>query len=580
MSRHLGRIVGWIVALGLFGCAAERSQSRAGARELFDGVSLAGWSGDARFWRVEDGALVGESTAANPLERTTYLTWIGDDAGGEVADFVLELEWRMQGGNSGVQFRSRANGESVAGYQADLEDGPDWTGGLYEQDGRGIVTRRGERVVLDAAGAKSVERFADGEVLRARIDVHQWNRLRITALGPRLTIEVNDELFSETLDLDAAHAARRGTLALQLHQGGPMRVEFKNLRLRELDAPAAPLASSAGAPRGAWQVAGAPQWIWPQGAVADGQTAWFVRDFTLPAGPERAELWITCDNEFDAWLNGQGVASGDDWMTPVRVDVAGALHPGENQLLVRGSNRESQAGLSAHLEVLGGDGSAFALDSDTSWRACLADELAPKDDALLHAWLSEVQWSEPQSFGGREAAPWASAALAVHAPSFAPAADTIHVPEGFRVELLHSVDGAREGSWVALAVDPRGRLYASDQYGGLFRITVPALGASGATLVEKVPVALGEAHGLLWAFDALYVVVNGAGEFTSGLYRVCDTDGDDALDQIECLRKLDGDGEHGPHGLVLDASGEALLLVAGNYTHLPEPMARYRRPHH
>ncbi|MSR63499.1 MAG: DUF1080 domain-containing protein [Planctomycetes bacterium] len=571
----MSRFFALCVVFCLVGCVADGSRSPAGARELFDGHSLAGWSGDARHWRVENGAIVGESTAANPLEHTTYLAWTG----GEVADFVLELEWRMQGGNSGVQFRSRASAqETVAGYQADLEDGPDWTGGLYEQDGRGIVTRRGERVVLDATGNSSVERFADGEALRARVDVHQWNRLRITASGPRLTIEVNDELFSETIDLDPAHAARRGALALQLHQGAAMRVEFRDLRLRELGIAAAAPTRAAKAGSEAWDVDGEPQWIWPQGAVADGQGAWFVRDFTLSAAPAQAELWITCDNEFDAWLNGTGVATGDDWMAPLRVDVSAALRAGNNKLLVRGSNRESQAGLCARLTGTCTDGSAIAVESDANWRACLADELTPKDDAQLFGWLDQVQWSAPQSFGGLEALPWAALARAEPAPSFAPAAEAIHVPDGFRVELLHTVDSAREGSWVSLAVDPRGRLYASDQYGGLFRITVPVLGTSGETVVEPVAVALGEAHGLLWAFDALYVVVNGAGKYKSGLYRVRDTDGDDALDQVECLRALDGDGEHGPHGLVLDASGEALLLVAGNYTHLPEPMARYRRP--
>jgi hypothetical protein len=94
---------------------------------LFDGATLAGWEGDPRFWRVEDGAIVGASTATNPCDASTYLVW----RGGELGDFELELEWRMSAGNSGVQLRSRAPSTTrVAGYQADLEAGPDWTGGL------------------------------------------------------------------------------------------------------------------------------------------------------------------------------------------------------------------------------------------------------------------------------------------------------------------------------------------------------------------------------------------------------------------------------------------------------------------
>src|SRR5262245_16909480 len=126
-----------LALVGLAACAAPaapRDDERAQA--LFDGRTLAGWEGDPRFWHVEDGAPVGESTPANPCERTTYLVW----KGAESSDFELALEWRLAGGNSGVQFRSRAAGAtSVSGYQADLEDGPDWTGGLYEQDGRGVV---------------------------------------------------------------------------------------------------------------------------------------------------------------------------------------------------------------------------------------------------------------------------------------------------------------------------------------------------------------------------------------------------------------------------------------------------------
>src|SRR5262245_37462846 len=206
----------------------DEPPAAASARALFDGRTLAGWEGDARFWRVEDGALVGESTAANPCTETSYLVWNG----GELSDFELELEWRFPGAapgaNSGVQFRSLARSTSdVTGYQADLETGPDWTGGLYEQGGRGVVTRRGELVVLDASGGKRSEPLGDGAELLALVRPGEWNRLRVTAQGPRLVLEVNGRIFSETTDLDPARARRAGTFALQLHAGPPMRVEFR-----------------------------------------------------------------------------------------------------------------------------------------------------------------------------------------------------------------------------------------------------------------------------------------------------------------------------------------------------------------
>ncbi len=548
--------------------AAPDPQEPAAEEELFDGHDLAGWEGDPRFWRVEEGAIVGESTAGIPCAETTYLVWCG----GELSDFVLELEWRFPaqagGANSGVQFRSRAESRAaVTGYQADLETGPDWTGGLYEQGGRGIVTRRGERVVLDALGAKTVERFADGAALLARLDVNRWNRLRVTAFGPRLTLEVNDELFSETIDLDPAQAARRGTLALQLHQGPPMRVEFRAVRLRRLGG-ASP--APAAGPR--------PEWIWPPVAVADQQTAWFRRSFELARAPVGAELWISGDNHLDAWLGGQGVATSDDWTRALRVDVTPWLHAGENELLVRCQNNESEAGLVLGLTVELEGGARFVLASDESFEACLQDGEELAGDALAH-WLDQsAAWRPARSFGELGVAPWGTLGQDVVTAGEAPEAGTIHVPPGFTVERLYSVPLATQGSWVSLAVDPRGRFYAGDQYGGVFRIEVPPLGSSAETRVTPLPIALGEAHGLLWAFDSLYVVVSAAGEFASGLYRVRDSNEDGELDRVECLRAFDADGEHGPHAVVLDADGASLLVVAGNFTPLPEPLAHYRRP--
>ncbi|MFY9342648.1 MAG: c-type cytochrome, partial [Planctomycetota bacterium] len=133
--------------------------------------------------------------------------------------------------------------------------------------------------------------------------------------------------------------------------------------------------------------------------------------------------------------------------------------------------------------------------------------------------------------------------------------------------ILRLLDVPRSlGSWVSLGVDPRGRLYAGAQGGGLFRIT-PAAAAGELSAIERVPVTIGGAHGLLWFRDALYAVVNGRG---SGLYRLTDTNGDDALDRVELLQALEGEGEHGPHSVVVAPDGEHLLVVCGNHTKLPK----------
>lgn len=144
--------------------------------------------------------------------------------------------------------------------------------------------------------------------------------------------------------------------------------------------------------------------------------------------------------------------------------------------------------------------------------------------------------------------------------------DAITVKEGFQAELLYSVPMAEQGSWVSLAIDPKGRLITSDQYGKLYRVTPPQ--GDKQIQIETIPVAVGTAHGLLCAFDSLYVV---AGEKEQGLYRVMDTDGDDQYDSVTKLRSFKGGGEHGPHSIVLSPDGRSIYLCAGNHTDLPAP---------
>jgi hypothetical protein len=143
-----------------------------------------------------------------------------------------------------------------------------------------------------------------------------------------------------------------------------------------------------------------------------------------------------------------------------------------------------------------------------------------------------------------------------------------HVLPGYQVERLFVVPRDELGSWVSLATDPRGRLYASDQQGqGLVRITPAAHDGSTETVVEKVPAAITGAQGMLWAFDCLYVVCNGG--TGSGLYRLTDSDGDDRLDAVEKLRTFSGGGEHGPHNILLSPDGTRLFIICGNHTDPP-----------
>jgi putative heme-binding domain-containing protein len=144
--------------------------------------------------------------------------------------------------------------------------------------------------------------------------------------------------------------------------------------------------------------------------------------------------------------------------------------------------------------------------------------------------------------------------------------ELIRVKKDFKVELLYSVPKATQGSWVSLCHDPRGRLIASDQYGRLYRITPPPLGGTpDATRVEKLDIDLGEAQGLLWAFDNLYVVVNRGKKYESGLWRVWSSKGDDRLDSKERLVPMGDGGEHGPHAVVLGPDSKSLYVVCGNH---------------
>ncbi|GAB3908713.1 hypothetical protein GCM10028803_44870 [Larkinella knui] len=168
-----------------------------------------------------------------------------------------------------------------------------------------------------------------------------------------------------------------------------------------------------------------------------------------------------------------------------------------------------------------------------------------------------------------------------------PKVDKLKLLPGFKAEHLYSPSENNQGSWVSMTFDDKGRMITSDQYGGLFRLKIPAIG-SGSTkpTVEKLSVGkdtlgMGYAQGLLYAFNSLYVMVNNRSNprfpKSSGLYRLQDTDGDDQFDKVTLLKELKGEGEHGPHSVVLSPDKKSLIVVAGNHTDVPQ-MDAYRLP--
>jgi hypothetical protein len=224
-----------VACLLLVACGLSATADDAGFVPLFDGKSLAGWQGDPAIWRVEDGAIVGQSTAENPLKNNTFLIW----QQGLVDDFELAFTYRLTGGNSGVQYRSREMTEVgpfvVGGYQADFEAGPKYSGILYEERGRGILAERGQRITLSPEGQKVAgEPIGTADALQATIKPGDWNDFRVVARGNRLQHFINGQLMSETVDEQLDKRRMEGILALQVHIGPPMKLEVKNLRLKRL----------------------------------------------------------------------------------------------------------------------------------------------------------------------------------------------------------------------------------------------------------------------------------------------------------------------------------------------------------
>ncbi len=154
-------------------------------------------------------------------------------------------------------------------------------------------------------------------------------------------------------------------------------------------------------------------------------------------------------------------------------------------------------------------------------------------------------------------------------PAQDPPAGNIIVPKDFRLELLYTVPQDVEGSWVSMCVDPKGRLIVGDQNGKLYRLTLPAVGQQQEIHPEPIDLDVGGAHGLLCAFDSLYVMVNEM-DRPHGLYRVRDTNGDDQYDRVELLRQLEAGGEHGAHSMVVTPDGNSICLVVGNRSQITE----------
>jgi hypothetical protein len=322
---------------------------RAGWQALFNGTDLAGWSGDSRLWRVEDGVLIGETDdAGRKIDANSFLIW----QGGEPADFELEFQARVSGNNSGVQYRSQVVDPAkwvVGGYQMDLHPQASYLGMLYEEKGRGIACERGQRVKLgdtpEVAGPLEVP----------DVDLAVWNSYRIVAQGQMLRHFVNGKLAAEIQDVQPEKRAAKGVIALQVHAGPAMKTEFKNLRIQQ-----GGKAATGGTPTAVW--------IWKGTQPAENEKVFFRREFQLPAEVASAAVTVICDDEHRLFINGVDLGTGGDWQTPRSYDVLTHLKPGgRNVIAVEGRNEKGVAGMALRFRATLKDGKKLHIVSDANW---------------------------------------------------------------------------------------------------------------------------------------------------------------------------------------------------------------------
>lgn len=249
MKRH-ARIT-LLLLLGLWiGSPEGWSQTtESGFVPLLNGSSLEGWEGDPTYWRIEDGTLVGEVTPTTLLKTNTFLIWQQQ----QPADFELKGTFRItKNGNSGINYRSERVPEvpyALKGYQADIDGQNKYTGQNYEERGRTTLAYRGQQTRIqpftqgnvrdlvknNAWTLLTVEKsLGEAEALQSRIKTEDWNEFHLIVKGNRLQHFINGVLMSDVTDLDTVNGKKAGLLGVQVHVGPPMKVEYRNLRLKTL----------------------------------------------------------------------------------------------------------------------------------------------------------------------------------------------------------------------------------------------------------------------------------------------------------------------------------------------------------
>jgi hypothetical protein len=223
-----------LAVVGLCSTSSTHAADKDGWISIFDGKTLKNWDGDSKFWSVEDGCITGRTNDPEDLKHNIFLIWRGDEPG----NFELTCQYKIVNGNSGIQYRSFVVDEEkhiVGGYQADFEAGDTYSGILYGERFRGILALRGQKTeIQDNHKPKVLETFGDTKEIQSKIKKEDWNTYRIVADGFHFTHYINGVKTSECIDSDKEQRRANGVIALQLHRGPAMVVQFKDIKIKHL----------------------------------------------------------------------------------------------------------------------------------------------------------------------------------------------------------------------------------------------------------------------------------------------------------------------------------------------------------
>jgi hypothetical protein len=246
MFRHLSAVAFVVLALFAPNTLAEDKPAKVelakpdadGFIPLFNGTDLAGWEGLEDYWSVKDGVISGHETKEK--SKQTFLVCTA----AKFSDFELRLKYRFAtpDGNSGIQFRSKVldpKSYRVGGYQADFDGKAGYDGSIYDEagvaGGRGTMSNRGEKTIWDAENKRQNAKLGEaGEDLKKLIKVGDWNDVVLVAKGNHITYSINGHVMTDLTD-DSPKALKEGVIALQLHAGYTMEIQFKDVRIKPLD---------------------------------------------------------------------------------------------------------------------------------------------------------------------------------------------------------------------------------------------------------------------------------------------------------------------------------------------------------